>query len=104
MTWLRQLALQSRVDIANGSRELVEGLESGGLSWIACFSSSVLHLERTMGHAPDSYSYSYSSSSKLSYAIADPLRVDAVDADLRLASWRNTITERGGRQRSREFS
>ena len=102
MTWLRQLALQSRVDIANGSRELVEGLESGGLSWIACFSSSVLHLERTMGHAPDSYSYS--SSSKLSYAIADPLRVDAVDADLRLASWRNTITERGGRQRSREFS
>ena len=98
MTWLRQLALQSRFDIANGSRELVEGLESGGLSWIACFNSSVLHLERTMGHAPDSYSY------KLSYAIGDPLRVDAVDADLRLASWRNTITERGGRQRSREFS
>ncbi len=100
MTWLRQLALQSRVDIATGPRELVEGLESGGLSWIACSSSSVLHLERTMGHAPYSYSYS----SKLSYAIADPLRVDAVDADLRLASWRNTITERGGRQRSREFS
>ena len=98
MTWLRQLALQSRVDIATGPRELVEGLENGGLSWILCFSSSVLHLERTMGHAADSYSY------KLSYAIADPLRVDAVDADLRLASWRNTITERGGRQRSREFS
>jgi hypothetical protein len=98
LTWLRQLALQSRVDIATGSRELVEGLESGDLSWIACSSSSVLHVERTMGHAANS------SSSKLSYAIADPLRVDAVDADLRLASWRNTITERGGRQRSREFS
>ena len=98
MIWLRQLALQSRVDIATGTRELVEGLESGGLRWIPCFSSSVLHLERPMGHAADSYNYN------LSYAIGDPLRVDAVDADLRLASWRNTITERGGRQRSREFS
>jgi len=98
LTWLRQLALQSRVDIATGLRELVEGLESGGLSWIACFSSSVLHPERTMDLPADSYS------SMLSYAIGDPPRVDAVDADLRLASWRNTITERGGRQRSREFS
>ena len=49
LTWLRQLALQSRVDIATGPRELVEGLESGRLSWIPCFSSSVLQLERTMG-------------------------------------------------------
>ena len=49
LTWLRQLALQSRVDVSTGPRELVEGLESGRLSWIPCFSSSVLHLERTMG-------------------------------------------------------
>jgi len=49
LTWLRQLALQSRVDIASGPRELVEGLESGRLSWIPCYSSSLLHLERTMG-------------------------------------------------------
>jgi ABC-type glycerol-3-phosphate transport system substrate-binding protein len=48
-TWLRQLALQSRVDIATGPRELVEGLESGRLSWIPCYSSALLHLERTMG-------------------------------------------------------
>ncbi len=48
-TWLRQLALQSRVDIATGPRELVEGLESGRLSWVPCYSSALLHLERTMG-------------------------------------------------------
>jgi len=49
LTWLRQLALQSRVDIASGPRELVEGLESGRLSWIPCYSSSLAHLERSMG-------------------------------------------------------
>lgn len=49
LTWLRQLALQSRVDIAAGPRELVEGLESGRLSWVPCYSSSLRHLERTMG-------------------------------------------------------
>jgi ABC-type glycerol-3-phosphate transport system substrate-binding protein len=48
-TWLRQLALQSRVDIASGPRELVEGLESGRLSWIPCYSASLAHLERSMG-------------------------------------------------------
>jgi len=48
-TWLRQLALQSRVDIASGPQELVEGLESGRLSWIPCYSSALGHLERTMG-------------------------------------------------------
>jgi hypothetical protein len=45
LTWLRQLALQSRVDIASGPRELVEGLESGRLSWIPCYSASLAHLE-----------------------------------------------------------
>ncbi len=49
LTWLRQLALQSRVDIASGPRELVEGLESGRLSWIPCYSASLAHLERSMG-------------------------------------------------------
>jgi hypothetical protein len=49
LTWLRQLALQSRVDIASGPRELVEGIESGRLSWIPCDSASLAHLERSMG-------------------------------------------------------
>jgi ABC-type glycerol-3-phosphate transport system substrate-binding protein len=49
LTWLRQLALQSRVDISSGPRELVEGLESGRLSWIPCYSASLAHLERSMG-------------------------------------------------------
>jgi ABC-type glycerol-3-phosphate transport system substrate-binding protein len=49
LTWLRQVALQSRVDIASGPRELVEGLESGRLSWIPCYSASLAHLERRMG-------------------------------------------------------
>ena len=49
LTWLRQLALQGRVDIASGPRELVEGLESGRLSWIPCYSASLAHLERRMG-------------------------------------------------------
>jgi ABC-type glycerol-3-phosphate transport system substrate-binding protein len=49
LTWLRQLSLQSRVDVASGPRELVEGLESGRLSWIPCYSASLAQLERTMG-------------------------------------------------------
>ena len=49
LTWLRQLTLQSRVDIASGPRELVEGLASGRLSWIPCYSASLAHLERSMG-------------------------------------------------------
>ena len=49
LTWLRELTLQSRVDVASGPRELVEGLESGRLSWIPCYSSSLAHLERSMG-------------------------------------------------------
>jgi len=49
LTWLRQLTLQSRVDIASGPRELVEGLESGRLSWIPCYSASLSHLKRNMG-------------------------------------------------------
>jgi ABC-type glycerol-3-phosphate transport system substrate-binding protein len=49
LTWLRQLTLQSRVDIASGPRELVEGLESGRLSWIPCYSASLAHLKQRMG-------------------------------------------------------
>ena len=49
LSWLRQLTLQSRVDIASGPRDLIEGLESGRISWIPCFSASLGRLERTMG-------------------------------------------------------
>jgi ABC-type glycerol-3-phosphate transport system substrate-binding protein len=49
LSWLRQLTLQSHVDIASGPRDLIEGLESGRISWIPCFSASLGRLERTMG-------------------------------------------------------
>ena len=49
LTWLRQLTLQSKVDIASGPRELVEGLQNGRLSWIPCYSATLAQLERTMG-------------------------------------------------------
>lgn len=50
LTWLRQAALQSRVDVASGSRELTEGLESGRLAWIPCATTTLQRLNRTMGH------------------------------------------------------
>lgn len=49
LTWLRQLTQQSGVDLANGPRDLVEGLSSGRLSWIPCFSSTLLPLEERLG-------------------------------------------------------
>lgn len=49
LSWLRELTLQSHVDIASGPRDLIEGLESGRISWIPCFSASLGRLERTMG-------------------------------------------------------
>ena len=49
LVWLRQAALQSRVEIENGPQALIEGLESGRLSWVPCFSMALLRLDRTMG-------------------------------------------------------
>lgn len=49
LTWLRQAALQSRVEIESGSQALTEGLESGRLAWVPCFSVTLLRLDRTMG-------------------------------------------------------
>lgn len=49
LTWLRQAALQSRIEIASGTRELTHGLESGQLAWIPCFSLTLNRLDRTMG-------------------------------------------------------
>lgn len=49
LSWLRQAAQQSRVDLASGPEELAEGLESGRLAWIPCFSLAIPRLERAMG-------------------------------------------------------
>lgn len=49
LTWLRQAALQSRVEIESGPQALTEGLESGRLAWVPCFSLTLLRLDRTMG-------------------------------------------------------
>jgi arabinogalactan oligomer/maltooligosaccharide transport system substrate-binding protein len=49
LTWLRQAALQSRVEIESGPQALTEGLESGRLAWVPCFSPTLLRLDRTMG-------------------------------------------------------
>ena len=49
LRWLRQAALQSHVEMASGSRDLATGLESGRLSWIPCFSLTLIRLDRTMG-------------------------------------------------------
>jgi ABC-type glycerol-3-phosphate transport system substrate-binding protein len=52
LRWLRQLALQSRVDIATGDNapeELMRGLISGRLAWIPCYSLSLLPLDQAMG-------------------------------------------------------
>jgi ABC-type glycerol-3-phosphate transport system substrate-binding protein len=49
LTWMRQLSLQSRVDVGSGPRELIDGLASGRLSWIPCYSPALGYLERSMG-------------------------------------------------------
>ena len=49
LSWLRQAAQQSRVDLAAGPEELAQGLESGRLTWIPCFSLAIPRLERAMG-------------------------------------------------------
>lgn len=49
MQWLRHAALQTRVDVASGQQELVQGLESGRLAWIPCLSPVLPRLEKTLG-------------------------------------------------------
>ena len=49
LLWLRQTSLQSRVDLTSGPQDLTEGLESGRLAWIPCYSLTLRRLERTMG-------------------------------------------------------
>jgi len=49
LRWLRQAALQSRVDIASGPDELLAGLTSGRLAWIPCYSLNLLRLQQEMG-------------------------------------------------------
>jgi ABC-type glycerol-3-phosphate transport system substrate-binding protein len=52
LQWLRQFALQSRVDIATGedaAQQLARGLINGRLAWIPCYSLSLLPLGQAMG-------------------------------------------------------
>ncbi len=49
LRWLRQAALQSRVDIAAEASDLIDGLKQGRLSWIPCYSLHLMRLQQTMG-------------------------------------------------------
>jgi hypothetical protein len=49
LSWLREVAQQSRVDIANGPQDLFEGLVSSRLDWIPCFSLTLAPLREAMG-------------------------------------------------------
>jgi arabinogalactan oligomer/maltooligosaccharide transport system substrate-binding protein len=49
LRWLRQAALQSRVDIAAEASDLVDGLTEGRLSWIPCYSLHLMRLHQRMG-------------------------------------------------------
>ncbi len=49
LTWLRQIAQQSRVDLASGPEELTKGLIAGRLDWIPCFSLTLNSLQNAMG-------------------------------------------------------
>ncbi|MFN9646355.1 MAG: hypothetical protein ACK6BG_14815 [Cyanobacteriota bacterium] len=49
LTWLREVAQQSRVDIAGGPEDLFNGLVSSRLDWIPCFSLTLAPLREAMG-------------------------------------------------------
>lgn len=49
LAWLRQLAVLSRVDLASGPEELSQGLISGRLDWIPCYSLTLGTLREAMG-------------------------------------------------------
>ena len=49
LEWLRQVALQNRVDIAADQNELLSGLMAGRLAWVPCYSHHLLSLQQEMG-------------------------------------------------------
>jgi arabinogalactan oligomer/maltooligosaccharide transport system substrate-binding protein len=49
LAWLRQLGVQSRVDLASGPEELTQGLISARLDWIPCYSLTLSLLQEAMG-------------------------------------------------------
>jgi hypothetical protein len=49
LEWLRQVALQNRVDIAADQDELLSGLMAGRLAWVPCYSPHLLSLQQEMG-------------------------------------------------------
>lgn len=49
LAWLRQLAVLSRVDLASGPEELSQGLQSGRVDWIPCYSLTLGTLREAMG-------------------------------------------------------
>lgn len=49
LAWLRQIAQQSKVDIASGPQELTSALISSRLDWIPCFSLTLTTLQQGMG-------------------------------------------------------
>ena len=49
LAWLRQLAVLSRVDLASGPEELSQGLRTGRLDWIPCYSLTLGTLREAMG-------------------------------------------------------
>jgi maltose-binding protein MalE len=49
LRWLRQAALQSRVDIGSEASDLVDGLQEGRLSWVPCYSLHLMRLQQSMG-------------------------------------------------------
>jgi arabinogalactan oligomer/maltooligosaccharide transport system substrate-binding protein len=50
LAWLRQIAQQSKVDIASGPEELSDGLMTSRLDWIPCFSITIDVLKTRMGN------------------------------------------------------
>jgi arabinogalactan oligomer/maltooligosaccharide transport system substrate-binding protein len=49
LVWLREVAQQSRVDIASGPQDLFNGLVASRLDWIPCFSLTLAPLRKAMG-------------------------------------------------------
>ena len=50
LAWLRQIAQQSKVDIATGPEELTNALISSRLDWVPCFSLTLDTLKASMGN------------------------------------------------------
>lgn len=49
LAWLRQIAQQSKVDVASGPEELTNALISSRLDWVPCFSLTLDTLKASMG-------------------------------------------------------